>query len=45
MSSPEVVRRARSLNLSKRVGKYYVGRTIGEASGLGGAAGRGQRCG
>ncbi|PRW55916.1 CBL-interacting serine threonine- kinase 3-like [Chlorella sorokiniana] len=32
MSSPEVLRRARSLNLSKRVGKYYVGRTIGEGT-------------
>lgn len=33
MSSPEVLKRARSLHLSKRVGKYYVGRTIGEVSG------------
>ncbi|KAI7845902.1 hypothetical protein COHA_000635 [Chlorella ohadii] len=32
MSSPEVLKRARSLNLSKRVGRYYVGRTIGEGT-------------
>ena len=43
MSSPEVLKRARSLNLIKRVGKYYVGRTIGEVSrSCGGSEGRGQ---